>query len=106
MNVPDDSKDLIDDYVESTNSILNELEQAALSYEAGNNSKENTAAIRRILHKIKGEASMVGIEEIAEISHQTEYALEELNENQRPNMLLRYKDWICHAISIMAEQVK
>jgi chemotaxis protein histidine kinase CheA len=105
VNVPDDSKDLINDYIESVNSMLNQLEQAALSYEAGNNSEEDAAIIRRILHKIKGEASMVGIEDITELSHQAEYAFEELNKNQRPDMLLRYKDWVCHAISAMAEQV-
>jgi chemotaxis protein histidine kinase CheA len=105
VNVPDDCKDLIDDYVESTNSILNKLEQAALSYEAGNNSEEDAAAIRRILHKIKGEASMVGIDDIADITHQAEYAFEELNGNQRPDMLLRYKDWICKAIQNMADHV-
>jgi HPt (histidine-containing phosphotransfer) domain-containing protein len=105
INIPDDSKDLIDDYIESTNSTLNKLEQAALSYEAGNNSEEDAATIRRILHKIKGEASMVGIEEITDISHQAEYAFEELNENQRPDMLLRYKDWICKAIHDMEDNV-
>jgi chemotaxis protein histidine kinase CheA len=102
VNIPEDSKDLLNDYVESANSMLDKLEQAALSYEAGNNSEENTAAIRRVLHKIKGEASMVGIEEIAEITHQAEYAFDELNDNQRPDMLLRYKDWVCHSISTMA----
>jgi len=105
VNIPKDSEELLNDYVESTNSMLDELEQAALGYEAGNNSEENSAAIRRILHKIKGESSMMGIEEIAEISHQAEYAFEELAENQRPDMLLRFKDWTCNAIYNLASRV-
>ena len=105
VNIPNDSKDLLDDYVESTNSMLDELEQAALAYEAGNNSEGNTAAIRRILHKIKGESSMMGIEKIAEISHQTEDAFEEISDNERPDMLLRFKDWTCTAIYNLASQV-
>jgi hypothetical protein len=48
---------------------------------------------------------MIGIEEISEISHQAEYAFEELNEKQRPDMLLRYKDWICKVIHNMANHV-
>ncbi len=94
----EDSKYLLDDYIESANSMLDELEQAALAYEAGDNSEENTAAIRRILHKIKGESSIMGITEISELCHQTEYAFEELDDNHRPDMLLRFKDWTCNAI--------
>ncbi len=105
VNIPRDSEDLLNDYVESTNPMLDELEQVALAYEAGNNSEENTAAIRRILHKIKGESSIMGINEISELCHQAEYAFEELDENQRPDMLLRFKDWTCTAIYNLASQV-
>ena len=105
VKIPDDSKDLLDDYVESANSMLDELEQAALAYEAGNNSEENAASIRRILHKIKGESSIMGINEISELCHQAEYAFEELDEDQRPDMLLRFKDWTCTAIYSLAPQV-
>jgi len=102
VTIPADSEDLLNDYVESTNSMLDDLEQAALAYEAGNNSEENTAAIRRILHKIKGESSIMGINEISELCHLAEDAFEELDENQRPDMLLRFKDWICTAIYNLA----
>ena len=105
VNIPRDSEDLLNDYVESTSSMLDEVEQAAMEYEAGNNSEENTAAIRRILHKIKGESSMMGINEISELCHQAEYAFEELDENQRPDMLLRFKDWTYTAIYYLASQV-
>ena len=72
VNIPRDSEDLLNDYVESTNSMLDELERAAMAYEAGNNSEENTAAIRRILHKIKVESSIMCINEISELCHQAE----------------------------------
>ncbi|HBG26648.1 MAG TPA: hypothetical protein DDX75_06090 [Phycisphaerales bacterium] len=105
VTIPEDIKDMLDDYTESLNSMLDELEKNTLSYESGNRGKENTDSIKRVLHKIKGEASMVGIEEITELTHQTEFAFEELNENQRPDMLLKYKDWVCKAIDTMAQQV-
>lgn len=105
VHIPKDSEYLLNDYVESTNSMLDELEQAALAYEADNNNEENSAAIRRILHKIKGEASIMGINEISELCHQAEDAFEELDENQRPDMLLRFKDWTCNAIYSLASQV-
>ena len=105
VHVPGDSEDLLDDYVESTNSMLDELEQAALAYEAGNNSEENAATIRRILHKIKGESSIMGINEISEFCHQAEYAFDELDENTKPDMLLRFKDWVDTAMSDLAGRV-
>jgi len=105
MTIPEDIRDLLGDYAESVNSMLDELEKSTLSYEAGDRGKDNTDSIKRILHKIKGEASMTGIEEISELTHQTEFAFDELAENQRPDMLLRYKDWICKAVSGITENV-
>jgi chemotaxis protein histidine kinase CheA len=96
--IPSDIDDLVDDYTESTCSQLDELEEAILQFEQGNNKKENLGAIKRILHKIKGESAMVGIEDMAILCHETEYAVEEIKEKDLPNMLLRFKDWTLEAI--------
>ncbi|MEN6386151.1 MAG: Hpt domain-containing protein [Phycisphaerales bacterium] len=104
--LPGDIKDLLSDYEDSLSSMLQDLEKAALKYESGNKSKENTDTIKRILHKIKGESSMVGIDEITELTHETEFAFEELKEEQRPDMLFRYNDWLCKALSFMTETVQ
>jgi HPt (histidine-containing phosphotransfer) domain-containing protein len=98
LNVPSDIGDLLNDYIESTCSMLNELEEATLAYEAGHNREEHAAVVRRVLHKIKGESSMVGVEDMSELCHQAEYAFEELPVNNRPDMLLRFKDWAWSAI--------
>ena len=102
IKVPDDIGDLLDDYVESTSSLLEELEGATLSYESSRGCEESAAAIRRILHKIKGESGMVGIEDISEFCHQTEDAFEEIDEDQRTDMLLKFKDWTLHAMDHLA----
>lgn len=106
IQVPGDIGDLLDDYVESANSMLDELEKVALAYETDDNRHENAAAIRRILHKLKGESQMVGIDEVRELCHQAEDAFEGLAENRRPDMLLRVKDWVCAAVYYMAESEK
>jgi two-component system chemotaxis sensor kinase CheA len=103
VEVPSDIGDLLNDYVESTESMLGELEQAALAYEAGQGREENSAAIRRVLHGIKGESSMVGIEQMSELCHQAEFAFEEMPEHKRPDMLLRFKDWAWAALHSMTE---
>ena len=102
INIPDDIDSLLEEYIESASAMLEELERATLEYEAGDNLPENAATIKRILHKIKGESGMVGIEDVAEFCHQTESAFEELTEEERPDMLLRFKDWISTAINSFA----
>ncbi len=99
--VPSDISDLLDDYVESTESQLDELEQAVLRLEAGHNRDQDAAEIRRILHKIKGESGMVGIDDIAAFVHEVENAFEDLSEDQCPDMLFRFKDWTITAMEHM-----
>lgn len=101
IEIPDDIGCLLDEYIDSASSMLDELERATLEYEAGDNRPENAATIKRILHKIKGESGMVGIEDMAEFCHHAESAFEELTENERPDMLLRFKDWVSTAIFSM-----
>jgi len=104
VEIPGDMGDLLDDYIESTSSMLEELERATLAYERGDDREENAAAIQRILHKIKGESGMVGVEDIGQLAHEAEFAFEELGEDLRPDMLLRFKDWTCAAINHLAAQ--
>ncbi|MHC4586532.1 MAG: response regulator, partial [Planctomycetota bacterium] len=94
LKIPEDLDDLLDDYVESSASMLQELEVVTLAYEAGKDREENAASVRRILHKLKGEAGIVGINEIYEFCHQAEFAVEELSDDERSDMLLRVKDWL------------
>jgi chemotaxis protein histidine kinase CheA len=103
VEIPVDIGDMLDDYIDSTESMLNDLEQVTLAYEAGRGCEENSAAIRRILHGIKGESSMVGMDQMSELCHQAEFAFEELPESKRPDMLLRFKDWVCAALNNMTD---
>ena len=106
LEIPADIGDLLDDYVESTRSQLEELEAVALAYEAGESCENNAAKARRILHKIKGESGMVGIDKMSEFCHQAEYAFEEFSEDERPDMLLKFKDWVSAAIQGLSERMK
>lgn len=105
VQIPEGIGDLLDDYIESTNSLLDELEEAALAYEAGDDREGNAATVRRVLHKIKGESSMVGVDDMSELCHQAEYAFEELAEHKRTDMLLKFKDWTSVAICNLADQM-
>ena len=104
VEISGDMRDLLEDYIDSTSSMLEELERVTLAYEKGDGREENAAAIRRILHKIKGESGMVGIGDIGQLCHEAEFAFEELAEDMRPDMLLRFKDWTCAAINHLTAQ--
>ena len=95
VEISGDMRDLLEDYVDSTGSMLEELERVTLAYEKGDG---------RILHKIKGESGMVGIGDIGQLCHEAEFAFEELGEDMRPDMLLRFKDWTCAAINHLTVQ--
>ena len=99
--VPEDIGDFLEDYVESTESQLDELEQAILSYENGQTQDQDAAEIRRILHKIKGESGMVGLDDIASFVHEVENAFEALSPPECPDMLLRFKDWTIAAMNAL-----
>jgi len=104
VEIPGDMLDLLDDYIDSTNSMLDELERVTLAYEKSDDREENAAAVRRILHKIKGESGMVGVDDISQLCHETEFAFEELGQDLRPDMLLRFKDWTCAAVNHLTAQ--
>jgi two-component system chemotaxis sensor kinase CheA len=103
VEIPPDIGDLLSDYIESTESMLERLERAALAYEAGENRPDNAGVIRRILHKIKGESGMVGVDDMSEFCHQAEDAFEQLPENERADMVLRFKDWASAAVHNMTD---
>jgi chemotaxis protein histidine kinase CheA len=100
---PDDMGDLLTDYIESTSSLLDELERAALAYESKANRQESAAAIRRTLHKMKGESSMVGMDDLSEMCHQTESAFDGISENKRVDMILRFTDWVFAAMEALSQ---
>jgi chemotaxis protein histidine kinase CheA len=94
VRLPQEEPDLMTEYVESATSLLEDLEDASLAYEQGRDRPEMAATIRRILHKLKGEAGMVGAQPIERAFHEAENAFEQITEVQRPEMLLRLKDWV------------
>jgi len=68
-------------------------------YNAGQNVEDNTATIKRILHSIKGEAGIIGINDIHEICYTTESVLAELTDNSAiTDIVLKVKDWIQDAL--------
>lgn len=88
--VLEDAVDLVDKFISSVQSVLEDLEGKALSLENG--SSEELSAIKRILHTMKGEFGVLDLQAYASLIHQVEAAIEN-NEFSSENML-RLKDII------------
>lgn len=101
LAVPEDVYDLLDEYLDSTTSQLEELEEAALVYEQQVHADDSAANIRRILHKIKGESGMVGFDALESLFHEAENAFERLPMEKRTDMLLRLKDWVAELLTVL-----
>jgi len=96
--------DLWEIYCDSASTLLSNLESAAMDIEAGNNTEDNAAAIRRILHSLKGDSGVTGLTDIYDLCHETEFAFEELSFSDAADMILKVKDWICEVIASIRER--
>jgi two-component system chemotaxis sensor kinase CheA len=99
--LPEDFSDFLEDYIDSTESQLHELEQAVLRFETGQTLEQDAAEIRRILHKIKGESGMVGLDDLSNMVHEVEDGFDQLSGDPAAEMLFRFKDWTTAAMAAM-----
>lgn len=102
--IPEDIGDFLEDWIESTETQLDDLERAILNYESAQNQDQDAAEIRRILHKIKGESGIVGLDDIAAFVHEVENAFEKLRPEACPDMLFRFKDWTIAAMNALGTE--
>ncbi len=89
------TEDIWDTYRDTVSSLLAELEAAAMALESGQNVDEQEALIRRLLHSIKGDSGMAGLDDVHDLCHEAESAFEEVSDiSVSSDMILRIKDWI------------
>ena len=95
VNVSNMIEDMWGTYKDAVTSLLCELEAAAMDLEAGQNTAENLATIRRLLHSIKGDSGMTGFADVHNFCHQAETFFEEITDTSaKADMVLKAKDWI------------
>jgi CheY-like chemotaxis protein len=81
------------DYHASVTASLEKLEAAAMSLESGNEQQGDT--IKRLLHSIKGESGMIGLNDVQQVVHDAETAFDELGPcGDSADMVLTVKDWV------------
>ena len=97
------TEDIWDTYRDTVGSLLAELEAAAMALESGQNVDEQKALIRRLLHSIKGDSGMTGLDDVHDFCHEAESAFEEVSDiSVSSEMILKIKDWIDAVVDCIA----
>jgi len=84
-------------------STLEEIESQILILEKGGN-PDAVAALRRVLHTLKGEAGALGLNEIAGLCHAVEDFLEAAGKSVPVDPLFAVKDWLMAALDDYANR--
>jgi two-component system chemotaxis response regulator CheY len=98
--------EFVEAYVDSTSTILENLERLALSYEKGGDRERDGEEIMMALHCIKGESGMVAADAVVGICHEAESAFEEMSQDDRAGMILKVKDWVGNFVEFVRNNVK
>ncbi len=86
-------KTIFTDFISRQPGNLDELEEQILAAESS--SDENAiAAVRRIVHTLKGEAGLLGLQDVEKLCHTIEDSLDQFAPNTIVDSLLIAKDWM------------
>ena len=85
-------KEIFEEFLESQDSRLQEMESLILDYENTGN-RESLRGIKRIIHTIKGEAGLVGLNDVNLVCHKLEDILDN-DISLDVDVLYRVKDWL------------
>ena len=103
ISLPDNvDEEIFREFLSSQPHVLENLESAILTAEQ-DPSAGNYNTIKGILHNLKGESSLMGLQEFAAVCHETESLLEDSETNEPDQFpaekLLAAKDWLTKAVA-------
>ncbi|MCK4629668.1 MAG: Hpt domain-containing protein, partial [Sedimentisphaerales bacterium] len=103
ISLPDNvDEEIFREFLSSQPHVLENLESAILTAEK-DPSVENYNVIKGILHNLKGESSLMGLQEFAAVCHETESLLEDSQTNEPDRFpaekLFAAKDWLTEAVA-------
>jgi two-component system chemotaxis sensor kinase CheA len=85
---------ILAEFISGQESVIEELERLILEVDSTGLDSEHTSAIKRIIHTLKGESGMLGLNEIQRLCHETETYLESGGCDDMVDKLLSVKDWL------------
>jgi two-component system chemotaxis sensor kinase CheA len=93
-------KEIFAEFLANQKLVLEELEGHALALKQGR--KSPLGEVRRQVHTLKGEAGVLGLEEVERVCHRVETYME-ANPDDIADRLLQVKDWIAGALELYAQ---
>ncbi len=95
--VPGVDREIMEEYIAHQELVVSEIEDLVLAYEQNPDSgilKE----LKRLLHTAKGEAGVIGFNQVERVCHQVEDYIQEKENNLQADLLLEFKDWFEQSI--------
>ena len=86
--------DILAEFLSGQESVMDDLESKILEADKEGLNDDNRSAIKRIIHTLKGESGMLGLNEIQRLCHETETYVEAGGDDQIIDKLLAVKDWL------------
>ncbi len=94
-------REIFNEFIANRPFVMENLESTIMAAEK-QPSEENRMAIKAILHNLKGESGLMGLQEIAAVCHEAESLLEDLKAPFPAEKLLQAKDWLQNALAKVA----
>jgi two-component system chemotaxis sensor kinase CheA len=92
---------IFNEFIARQPGVLDEMESFILDIETDGTS-QGLNALRRMLHTLKGESALLGLEAIEELCHTWEDALDAGNPTEHVDTFLDVKDWMASAFQAYA----
>ncbi len=89
------------EFINQQGEVLEEMEELVLELEKGDN-EEKFGCLKRLLHTLKGESALLGLNDIEHICHSTEDILTSKAPAEAVDILLNVKDWLGRAVEFYA----
>ncbi|MFC1734478.1 CheR family methyltransferase [Candidatus Hydrogenedentota bacterium] len=107
LNKPQGSRELpayvdeaiLSEFLARQESVMEELEESALAMEGSGDQEAGLATIKRILHTVKGETAVLGLNSTSQLCHKVEDYIEQSSGNPKVDVLLAVKDWLNQSFS-------
>ncbi len=89
------------DFLSTQKVVIDEIEGDILGIETG---ETDLAGLKRRIHTMKGEAGVVGLDDLQEVCHKLEDFMESTGDlTEKVDIFLQVKDWIARAVEAYSE---
>lgn len=100
MSVTDDK--IMSDFLSAQVTSIQDVEELILNAEKEQFTGKSSSELKRRLHTLKGEAGMLGLNDIQQVCHDTESYLEHGSIEGKTDTLLMVKDWLAQSFEFLS----